>query len=421
MKRANHLALALIALLAFIQPASAQQRVKATTLQNAAAATGNGTALDVSGWYAAALQVSGTFSATVTFEVTVDDTNWIAVRACNLNDGSYSTTASAPGVFAIPLAGVSQLRARVSAYTSGSVTVVARQTQGVIVRAGDTGGAGGSGTVTSVGLSLPGIFSVSGSPVTSAGTLSASLSNQPSGQVFAGPSSGAAAAPGFRALVAADIPQIGISGIAVSSLTGNGSKLATSTGTLTSGNCVKIDAGGNFIDAGAACGGGGGSGTVGLNDGTAAAPSLYHNGDTGTGLFFGAGIIKATTGGTQRWQSDATRTLFSHPIKGDDGNGYTFDSWLGGRYFYAYRLAVDDTFNVDYLKSNVTGTIATYHPLRLQQQASNPASPASGTEGNLYIKGGKLIVQWNDAGTVRWKYLDLTGTGATWTHTTTAP
>lgn len=35
--------------------------------------------------------------------------------------------------------------------------------------------------------------------------------------------------------------------------TGNGTKIATSTGTLTSGNCVQIDANGNLIDSGAPC------------------------------------------------------------------------------------------------------------------------------------------------------------------------
>lgn len=66
-------------------------------------------------------------------------------------------------------------------------------------------GGGGGGTVTSVGLSMPGIFSVSGSPVTGAGTLTASLVNQNANTVWAGPSSGIPAAPAFRSLVAADL------------------------------------------------------------------------------------------------------------------------------------------------------------------------------------------------------------------------
>lgn len=69
-------------------------------------------------------------------------------------------------------------------------------------------GGGGSGTVTSVGLSLPNIFTISGSPVTTSGTLSATLANQSANQIFAGPTSGGAATPGFRSLVAADIPDI---------------------------------------------------------------------------------------------------------------------------------------------------------------------------------------------------------------------
>lgn len=68
--------------------------------------------------------------------------------------------------------------------------------------------AGGTGTVTSVGLSLPAIFSVSGSPVTASGTLSATLANQNANLVFAGPSTGSPAAPTFRSLVAADIPSL---------------------------------------------------------------------------------------------------------------------------------------------------------------------------------------------------------------------
>ena len=66
----------------------------------------------------------------------------------------------------------------------------------------------GSGSVTSVGLSLPSFITVSGSPVTSSGTLSGSLANQSANTVFAGPTTGSAAAPAFRSLVAADIPDL---------------------------------------------------------------------------------------------------------------------------------------------------------------------------------------------------------------------
>lgn len=68
---------------------------------------------------------------------------------------------------------------------------------------------GGGGTVTSVGLSAPSsILSVSGSPVISAGTLALSLVTQTANTVWAGPTTGSAANPTFRALVAADIPSL---------------------------------------------------------------------------------------------------------------------------------------------------------------------------------------------------------------------
>jgi len=65
------------------------------------------------------------------------------------------------------------------------------------------------GTVTSVGLALPiSVFTVSGSPVTVSGTLTGTLIAQTANTVWAGPPSGAAAAPTFRALVAGDIPTL---------------------------------------------------------------------------------------------------------------------------------------------------------------------------------------------------------------------
>ena len=62
--------------------------------------------------------------------------------------------------------------------------------------------------VTSVGLSAPTEFTVSGSPVTGSGTLTFAKNNQNANLVYAGPSSGGAAAPTFRAIVAADVPTL---------------------------------------------------------------------------------------------------------------------------------------------------------------------------------------------------------------------
>jgi len=65
----------------------------------------------------------------------------------------------------------------------------------------------GTGTVTSVGLSLPAIFTVSGSPVTTTGTLTAVLASQTANYFFAAPD-GLAGTPTFRAIVAADVPTL---------------------------------------------------------------------------------------------------------------------------------------------------------------------------------------------------------------------
>jgi len=63
-----------------------------------------------------------------------------------------------------------------------------------------------SGTVTSVALTVPAEFSVSGSPITTSGTLAVTKANETANTVWAGPTSGSAAAPTFRALISADMP-----------------------------------------------------------------------------------------------------------------------------------------------------------------------------------------------------------------------
>jgi hypothetical protein len=94
-------------------------------------------------------------------------------------------------------------------------------------------GPGGPGTVTSVGLSLPSQFTVTGSPVTTSGTLTATLAAQSANLVWAGPTTGVAAAPAFRSLVAGDIPTIpagqvsGLATVATSGAYGDLSGLPT--------------------------------------------------------------------------------------------------------------------------------------------------------------------------------------------------
>ena len=67
------------------------------------------------------------------------------------------------------------------------------------------------GTVTSVGLSLPAMFTVTGSPITGLGTLGATLASQTANTALIAPD-GSAGAPTFRALVTGDLPAIGTAG-----------------------------------------------------------------------------------------------------------------------------------------------------------------------------------------------------------------
>lgn len=70
------------------------------------------------------------------------------------------------------------------------------------------GGGGGGGTVTSVTFTGDGVVlsSTPSSAVTTSGTVTGTLNTQNANEVLAGPTTGADAAPTFRALVAADIP-----------------------------------------------------------------------------------------------------------------------------------------------------------------------------------------------------------------------
>lgn len=61
-----------------------------------------------------------------------------------------------------------------------------------------------------------------------------------------------------------------------------------------------------------------------------------------------------------------------------------------------------------------------YH--KYAERSTTPPNPTSGSECHVYMKADKFIVQYNRAGTVRYKYLDLdTAANQSWIDTTTAP
>jgi hypothetical protein len=102
--------------------------------------------------------------------------------------------------------------------------------------------AGSGGSVTSVALSLPSIFTVSGSPITTSGTLSATLASQASNLFFASPT-GAAGAPTFRSLVYADLSAL-VGSTSNTLAAGNDSRFHTQgTDTGTTQTSFQVDSG----------------------------------------------------------------------------------------------------------------------------------------------------------------------------------
>ncbi len=96
-------------------------------MQTAAVATGNGTAVkcidDQGAYKTAAIQIVGITTATITFEATINDSNWVALRCTPIATGTAATTATADGIYQVDVSALSQIRARISAWTSGTITV----------------------------------------------------------------------------------------------------------------------------------------------------------------------------------------------------------------------------------------------------------------------------------------------------------
>ncbi len=80
-----------------------------------------------------AFQFTGTFTATATFESTVDGTNWVATGAFPISEsGTAATTAAAAGIWRVRAAGLAAVRARCSAFTSGPMVCTAEVSDGTL-------------------------------------------------------------------------------------------------------------------------------------------------------------------------------------------------------------------------------------------------------------------------------------------------
>jgi len=151
----------------------------------------------------------GGTSGTVTLHVGAGDGIAVAEDAVSLADAGVTEAKLAPSAVT---------SSRISNAGAAPGQVLTATAAGVQWETPAPGAGGGTGTVTSVALALPGTFSVTGSPVKTSGTLSATWAPQPPNRLLAGPASGANLAPDFRTLVAADIPNLDAAKITTGSI-----------------------------------------------------------------------------------------------------------------------------------------------------------------------------------------------------------
>lgn len=133
--------------------------------------------------------------------ITISDGVLSAVSGAGGIDQLTGDVTAGPGTGS-QVATLKTVNSDVGSFTNANITVNAK---GLITAAAN--GSSGTGTVSSVAMTVPtSILSVSGSPITTSGTLALSLANQSANEFFAGPSSGSATTPTFRAIVPTDLP-----------------------------------------------------------------------------------------------------------------------------------------------------------------------------------------------------------------------
>jgi hypothetical protein len=133
--------------------------------------------------------ISGTFSATLQFEVLADGTeaNKSSVNCVPPNSTTAVTSTTAAGTWTCNVPGAQVFRVRCSAYTSGTAVVALNASNAIdTALLGGGGGGGGSGTVTSVTFTGDGtvLSATPSTAVTTSGTLQAALATQTANTVL---------------------------------------------------------------------------------------------------------------------------------------------------------------------------------------------------------------------------------------------
>jgi hypothetical protein len=182
----------------------------ATNAVNATSATSATTATNVAGGTAGALVYNTGAGATTFLSLGTQDYVLVAgasaptyVAQSTLSVGSATTATTATTANSLAGGAANQLVYQTGA---GATSFAVAPTVASTFLQWSGSAFQWSTAVTSVGLSLPAEFTVTNSPVTGSGTLTGAWANQTANYVFAGPTTGSATTPTFRALVNADIP-----------------------------------------------------------------------------------------------------------------------------------------------------------------------------------------------------------------------
>ena len=298
-----------------------------------------------------------------------------------------------------------------------------------------------AGGVTSVGISMPAEFSVTGSPVTGSGTLTVSKSSQSGNSVYAGPSGGGAAAPAFRSLVSDDIPDLsgtyqarternaanGYAGLSasgklaasqgqevwsiadlsnVTAARGNSTTVQMTTGTATTDHCAKFDADGNLVDAGAACGTGGGGGVTSFEGRTGGVTSAAGDYTASEIANTPAGNIAATTvqAAINELDTEKAAAGHSHTLAGDvTGDvGSAVVTKLQGRAVAstapaASQALVWNSGASQWQPASIGGAGPPNYSQSFTSQTSVTLTHGLGTENVIVAcyDGSKIALQWN--------------------------
>ena len=222
----------------------------------------------------------------------------------------------------------------------------------------------GGGTVTSVALAMPAEFTVSGSPITSSGTFTVTKANENANLVYAGPSSGSAAAPTFRSLVGADLP--------LATATTAGAVIPDNSTVTISGGVISAVSSSAVVRLGQVVVGVGGSPTITFSS----IPGTYTN-------------LRLVITGTQGSGGGSSDLLMQ--FNGDTGDDYDW-TWTGGNGGNGVS-----SMHMGQMPGGTAGSLPTF-VIDIPSYAGTIFNKVAYSAGNINTFGSHVGNFWNFAG-----------------------